>query len=115
MAHARNTLRWLMVPVTEETFDGPLAELRHRIEEGAQQEGLAPLERRQWVVIRFVLDYYWRQHRAPVAVRIGRATGLGARELHRLFPAGAAKTVFRLAGIEMPPELPHHKSLTWWN
>jgi len=115
MARARNTDQWLMAPLDEELFEGPLAELRERIEREAEGEGLAPLEPRHWAVIRFVLDYYWRHHQAPVAVRIGRAAGLGVRALRSLFPAGAAKTVFRLAGIEMPPELPHHKSLTWWN
>lgn len=115
MARARNTLQWLTVPLTEDMFDGPQADLRRHIEHEAEGEGLSPLDPRQWSVIRFVLDYYWRHHQAPVAVRIGRACGLGVKEMHHLFPAGAAKTALRLAGIEMPKDLPHVKALTWWN
>ena len=115
MARARDNLRWLTPPLTADFLEGDLAGLRLQIEREADDEGLAPLSPRQWAVIRYVLAYYWRHHCAPVAVRIGRATGLGVRELYRLFPAGAAKTVFRLAGVELPPELPHNKSLSWWN
>ncbi len=115
MARARNPYQWLTAPVAEELFDGPFAELRQRIETEAVQEGLAPLDQKQWAVIRFVLDFYWREHRVPVAVKIGRACGLGVKELYNLFPAGAAKTSLRLAGFELPPELPHQKALSWWN
>lgn len=116
MARARDKLRWMLVPPDDlGEPETALAGLRERIEEEAEAEGLAPLSKRQWSVIRYVLDYYWRVHEVPVAVRIGRALGLGVRQLHELFPAGAVKTTFRLAGLELPPETPHRKSLTWWN
>ncbi len=119
MAFAPNRLRWLTAPLledlAEELSGDSRSGLRRRIETEADQEGLAPLEPRHWAVIRFVLDYYGRHQAAPLAVRIGRACGLGVRELHDLFPAGAARTALRLAGIALPTELPHHKSLSWWN
>ncbi|MFH2008506.1 MAG: TusE/DsrC/DsvC family sulfur relay protein [bacterium] len=115
MGKSQKKPTWIHVPNGDEPLTGPMAELRERILREAENEGLTPLTDRHWAVILFVLDSYWRTGQVPVAVKIGRATGLGVRELFHLFPSGVAKTIFRLAALEMPPDLPHRKSLSWWN
>lgn len=85
---------------------GPSAHFQKRIESEALSEGLSPLTRDHWAVMQFVLDSYLSCGQVPVAVKIGRATGLSPRQLSALFPAGAVKTVLRLAGMELPPDLP---------
>ena len=85
---------------------GPAAHLQARIEREAEAEGLAPLTPEHWAVIQVVLDDYLATGQVPVAVRIGRSVGLTARQLSKLFPSGAAKTACRLAGLELPPDLP---------
>ena len=106
---------WRTASLSEQLLDGPLTEMRQRILREAQSEGLWPLTDEHWDVIHFVLDYYWKHHQSPVAVRVGRSLGMGVRQLHTLFPCGVVKTVFRLAGIELPPDAPMVNSLTWWN
>ncbi len=84
---------------------GPYAKLQDVIERGAEAECLTPLSEQHWRVIQFVLDYHFEHHHPPVAVRIGRATGLGARRLRELFPAGVVLSVFRMAELELPHDL----------
>jgi sulfur relay (sulfurtransferase) DsrC/TusE family protein len=96
-------------------LDGPFGHLQGRIEHGAAAEGLGPLTADHWAVIRFVLEHRAMHGEPPIAVRIGRGTGLGARELARLFPAGVVKTVYRLAGLELPHDLAGPAPPVQWN
>lgn len=85
-------------------LNGSCSDLRDMIERSAAEEGLSPLSDAHWAVISFVLEYHRAHQRVPVVVRIGRKTGLGPRQLSALFPAGAAKTVLRMAGIPLPSD-----------
>lgn len=84
---------------------GPYSKLQEIIEEAAIEECIAPLSVLQWRVVQYVLDYYWEHRQPPVAVRIGRAVGLGARQLRELFPAGVVLTIFRMAELDLPRDL----------
>ena len=57
-----------------------------------------------------MLDYYAERKTVPAAVRIGRAARLRPRQLYELFPAGAVKTVFRMAGLDRRHDLPEPAS-----
>ena len=72
---------WRTASLSEQLLDGPLTEMRQRILREAQSEGLWPLTDEHWDVIHFVLDYYWKHHQSPVAVRVGRSLGMGVRQL----------------------------------
>jgi sulfur relay (sulfurtransferase) DsrC/TusE family protein len=89
---------------------GRAARFQGRVEREAEAEGLAPLTVEHWAVIQIVLDAYMTDGTVPVAVRIGRAVGITARRLSELFPAGAAKTACRLAGLELPSDVPATRS-----
>lgn len=84
---------------------GPFRHLQQKVERAAEEDGLRPLTRAHWRVIRFFLEYHDEHGRPPVPVRIGRATGFGAHQLHELFPDGVVQTICRLAGLELPADL----------
>ena len=85
---------------------GPFGRTRSEIERVArEEEKLGPLNDNHWRVIQFVRAYYRDQGRPPALVRVGRATGYGVRRLGELFPCGVVKTVFRLAGLDLPLDL----------
>jgi sulfur relay (sulfurtransferase) DsrC/TusE family protein len=90
---------------TATKLPGPFRHLQQKIESAAERDGLWPLTGAHWKVIRFFLEYHEEHGRPPVPVRIGRATGFGARELHELFPEGVVQTICRLAGLELPADL----------
>jgi sulfur relay (sulfurtransferase) DsrC/TusE family protein len=69
---------------------------------GARRDGPWPLSDVQWRIARAVLEYYREQGKAPALVRVGRATGLGSREMFAEFPFGPIQTVFDLAGLPFP-------------
>jgi len=101
--------------IAQAGLDEQHAHLQGQITEEAEKEGLGPLSLKQWAVIQFVLDYHMLYESAPPAVRIGRAIGLSPRQLDELFPAGAARTAFRLAGMQLPEDalFVGSSSVTW--
>lgn len=89
--------------------------VRRQIEAEAEREGLDPLTSEHWAVIVYVLDTYRLTRQSPALVRVGRACGLGLRQLDRLFPSGVVVTVFRLAHLDRPPDLPPSMAWYMWN
>lgn len=86
-----------------------------RMVEEADREGIGPLTDAHWAVISFVLDFHRLSGQTPAAVRIGRACHLGVRQLATLFPRGAVRTVFDLAGLPLPADLPPEALSHLWN
>ncbi len=64
---------------------------------------IGPLSEDHWRVIEFVRDYYREHGAGPPVVKIGKATGLTAAEICRLFPCGVVRGAYRLAGLPRPP------------
>ena len=64
---------------------------------------LGPLTDDHWRVIEFVRDYYLTHGTGPAVVKIGKATGLTAADICRLFPCGVVRGAYRLAGLPRPP------------
>lgn len=68
----------------------------------ADEEGIAPLTERHWVVIHFVRDDWGRTGESPTLRRITKSSGVETKELYALFPKGPAKKVARVAGLGKP-------------
>jgi tRNA 2-thiouridine synthesizing protein E len=69
----------------------------------AELNEIGPLTDEHWKVIHFVREYYQEHGGGPAVVKIGKATGLTAAEICRLFPCGVVRGAYRLAGLPRPP------------
>ena len=96
-------------PATESSFDedGFLKVMsewnRSMVEELAAKHDIGPLTDEHWQVIEYVKDYYQTYGTGPPVVKIGKTTGLHAKEICQLFPCGVVKGAYRLAGLPRPP------------
>ena len=69
----------------------------------AEEVGIFELTEDHWKVIEYVKDYYQTYGIGPPVVKIGKRTGLSAKEICELFPCGTVKGAYRLAGLPRPP------------
>jgi tRNA 2-thiouridine synthesizing protein E len=96
-----------LLPVERLDVDGFLKEMsgwtRDRAEELAWRNDLGPLTEDHWRIIDFVRAYYRETGLAPPVVKIGRALDMKPSLICRLFPCGAARGAYRLAGLPRPP------------
>jgi len=76
---------------------------RRMVETLARLNEIGPLTEDHWKIIDFVRGYYLEHGVGPPVVRIGKATGLNAADICRLFPCGVVRGAFRLAGLPRPP------------
>ena len=76
---------------------------REMAERLAEKNDIGPLSEEHWKVIEFVKDYYENYRSGPPVVKIGKATGMSAAEICRLFPCGVVRGAYRLAGLPRPP------------
>ncbi len=75
---------------------------RETAEELAKANEIGPLTEDHWRVIEFVKSYYEANGVGPPVVKIGRAIGLNAADICRLFPCGVVRGAYRLAGLPRP-------------
>jgi dissimilatory sulfite reductase related protein len=68
----------------------------------AKEEGIDELTPKHWQVIDFMRKEYFEKGTGPTVRVLGKASGVGVKELYELFPTGPAKTAARLAGIPKP-------------
>ncbi len=68
----------------------------------ARDAGLETLNEMHWRVLWFVRNYYLEEGKEPMNHRIKLGTGLGMKEIEKLFPEGIARGVKRLAGLPKP-------------
>ena len=71
-------------------------------EELAERNDLGPLTDEHWRIIDFVRKYYVENGEGPPVVKIGKDLGMKPSEICTLFPCGAARGAFRLAGLPRP-------------
>lgn len=64
--------------------------------------GIDPLTERHWLVVRFMRETYLNTGTAPTIRTLGKASGVGVKELYQLFPKGPAKLAAKIAGIPKP-------------
>ena len=68
----------------------------------AAAEGIDSLTDRHWQVIDFMRKEFFEKGTGPTVRVLGKASGVGVKELYELFPRGPAKTAARIAGIPKP-------------
>ncbi|MBC9715780.1 TusE/DsrC/DsvC family sulfur relay protein [Streptomyces sp. TRM66268-LWL] len=91
------------VPVDDQGFfTDPGRWTEPMAEQIAREDGIATLTDRHWIVIRFMRAQYEVKGTGPTVRILGKTSGVGVKELYRLFPKGPAKTAARIAGIPKP-------------
>lgn len=70
--------------------------------EVARADGIETLTDRHWQVIDFMRREFAEKGAGPTVRMLGKASGVGVKELYELFPKGPAKTAARIAGIPKP-------------
>ncbi|MBM3746561.1 MAG: TusE/DsrC/DsvC family sulfur relay protein [Acidobacteria bacterium] len=75
---------------------------RQTAEALAKANDIGPLTDQHWLVIEYVKSYYEEHGSGPPVVKIGKATGLNAADICRLFPCGVVRGAYRLAGLPRP-------------
>lgn len=68
----------------------------------AAEEGIAPLNARQWQVINWVRKEATSSGEFPSLRAISKRSGVDTKELYELFPKGPAKKIARCAGYPKP-------------
>ena len=68
----------------------------------ARDIGIEQLSDPQWMVIRFVRDFYLENGRAPLNRDLRRATGMSLMDIEGLFPDGIRRGARRIAGLPNP-------------
>jgi TusE/DsrC/DsvC family sulfur relay protein len=71
-------------------------------EEIAQENGIAELTPRHWLVIHFMRERYLATGTAPTIRSLGKESGVAVKELYQLFPKGPAKLAAKIGGIPKP-------------
>jgi tRNA 2-thiouridine synthesizing protein E len=68
----------------------------------AREEGIADMSESHWAVVKFIRTY-WKEHDLAPPVRLlCQQTGLGVRDMYKLFRSGPAKGACRIAGLPKP-------------
>jgi len=68
----------------------------------AKETGLMELNETQWMILRFLRDYYFQNGRSPLNRQIKEGTGISLAEMEALFPGGIKYGARRLAGLPNP-------------
>jgi len=68
----------------------------------ARQEGIAPLNEKQWQVINWVRQEAASSGEFPSLRAISKRSGVDTKEIYELFPKGPAKKIARCAGYPKP-------------
>jgi tRNA 2-thiouridine synthesizing protein E len=71
-------------------------------EEIADENGIAELTDRHWLVVRFMRERYLATGNAPSIRSLGKESGVPVKELYQLFPKGPAKLAAKIGGIPKP-------------
>ena len=68
----------------------------------AKEAGLGEFSEIQWMILKFLRDYYFQNGRAPLNRQIKQGTGISLMEMEALFPGGIKDGARRLAGLPNP-------------
>jgi tRNA 2-thiouridine synthesizing protein E len=67
-----------------------------------KEVGLTELSETQWMVLRFLREYYFLNGRSPLNRQIKEGTGISLMQMETLFPGGIKYGARRLAGLPNP-------------
>jgi len=97
------TLAGHEVEVNDEGFLTDSSEWSPDVAEAlAAEEGLAPLSERHWTVLSYCREDAAEKGEAPGLRRISKNSGVGMKELYKLFPDGPGKLAAKVAGLPKP-------------
>ena len=68
----------------------------------ATQVGIDSLTEKHWQVITFCREDAAKEGQAPGLRRISKLSGVGTKDLYKLFPKGPGKLAARIAGLPKP-------------
>ena len=68
----------------------------------AREAGVGELNDTQWMILRFLREYYLQNGRAPLNRQIKEGTGISLMKMEGLFPGGIKYGARRLAGLPNP-------------
>ena len=68
----------------------------------AREAGIAPLTDKHWQVITFCREDAAREGQSPGLRRISKQSGVGMKDLYKLFPKGPGKLAARVSGLPKP-------------
>ena len=68
----------------------------------ASEAGISPLGDQHWQVITFCREDAAREGQPPGLRRISKLSGVGMKDLYRLFPKGPGKLAARVSGLPKP-------------
>ncbi len=71
-------------------------------EQIAEQNGIAELTDRHWLVVNFMRERFLTAGAAPSIRSLGKESGVPVKELYELFPRGPAKLAAKIGGIPKP-------------
>jgi TusE/DsrC/DsvC family sulfur relay protein len=91
------------VDVTDEGFLTDSSQWTPEVGEAiAAQVGVESLTAEHWKVITFCREDAAREGQAPGLRRISKLSGVGTKDLYKLFPKGPGKLAARIAGLPKP-------------
>ncbi len=97
------TTKELNVAVDAEGFMTDPSQWTPKIAESmAVEEGIAPLNEKQWQVINWVRQEAASSGEFPSLRAISKRSGVDTKEIYELFPKGPAKKIARCAGYPKP-------------
>ncbi len=68
----------------------------------ARDEGIPEMTASHWAVVSFIRRHWLEHDLAPPVRLLCKETGLGVREMYKLFRSGPAKGACRIAGLPKP-------------
>jgi tRNA 2-thiouridine synthesizing protein E len=68
----------------------------------AGQMGIPAMNDQQWMVVRFLREYYGENGRSPLNRPLAKGVGMPLLELEQLFPEGIKYGARRIAGLPNP-------------
>ncbi len=68
----------------------------------AREVGIGPLTDKHWQVITFCREDAAREGQSPGLRRISKQSGVGMKDLYKLFPKGPGKLAARVSGLAKP-------------
>ena len=68
----------------------------------ASEEGIDEMTDEHWKVVNFIRKYWKENDVAPTVRMLCQETGVGLRQIYKLFTAGPARGACRVAGLPKP-------------
>jgi dissimilatory sulfite reductase related protein len=68
----------------------------------AVEEGIPEMTDGHWAVVNFIRSHWLAHDLAPPVRLLCKETGLGVRDMYKLFRSGPAKGACRIAGLPKP-------------